>query len=175
MVPLKHYLAALGSRLNWILGAVILSLWFLLIPGGLFAPPALATNFTKTNLVDQDFSGQDLRASAFNQADLLNSNLSYADLQGVSLFGANLKEANLEGADLRDATLDLANLANANLTNAVLEGAFAYNARFEGAIIEGADFTDVELRREAQAVLCQVATGTNPVTGRQTRKTLNCG
>lgn len=31
---------------------------------------------------------------------------------------------------------------------------FVYNAQLEGAMIEGADFTDVELRRDAQALLC---------------------
>ncbi|MFY7820461.1 MAG: pentapeptide repeat-containing protein, partial [Planktothrix agardhii] len=61
-----------------------------------------------------------------------------------------------------------------NLTNAILEGAYAYNATFEGAIIDGADFTDVMLRKDSINTLCQVARGTNSVTGRNTRDTLNC-
>jgi uncharacterized protein YjbI with pentapeptide repeats len=169
-----HHSLSIVSWLPWILSIVILSLGlFGLIPAGVNGS-ALAANYAKTNLVDQDFSGQDLRDSTFNQANLLNGNLSHTDLRGVSLFGANLKEANLEGADLRDATLDLAGLIRANLTNARLEGAFAYNAKFEGAIVDGADFTDVDLRRDAQSLLCQVAKGANPVTGRETRATLNC-
>ncbi|MFN6098598.1 MAG: pentapeptide repeat-containing protein, partial [Dolichospermum sp.] len=42
------------------------------------------------------------------------------------------------------------------------------------AIIDGADFTDVLLRRDEQNKLCKVAKGTNPTTGRQTRDTLYC-
>jgi uncharacterized protein YjbI with pentapeptide repeats len=60
------------------------------------------------------------------------------------------------------------------LTNANLEGAFASNAKFEGAIIDGADFTDVLVRPDVQKMLCKVAKGTNPVTGRETRETLYC-
>jgi uncharacterized protein YjbI with pentapeptide repeats len=95
-------------------------------------------------------------------------------LRQVRFFATNLESANLEGADLSYATLDSARLVRANLKDAVLEGAFASNARFEGAIIEGADFTDVLLRQDVQDKLCQVASGTNPKTGRDTRETLFC-
>ena len=102
------------------------------------------------------------------------SNFSYADLQGVSFFGANLKLANFEGANLSYSTLDKARFNGANLKNAVLEGAYAFNAQFDGATIEGADFTDAFLDPKAEEQLCQIAIGTNPTTGRQTRDTLFC-
>lgn len=136
--------------------------------------PAAADDFNKAFLVGEDFSGRVLTDSSFTKANLRNSNLSHTDLRGVSFFGANLEKANLEGADLRNATLDTARLSEANLTNAILEGAFAFNAKFDGAIINGTDFTDVEFRLDAQKMLCKMATGTNPVTGRQTQETLNC-
>lgn len=145
-----------------------------LIPLLVLTPTALAEDYNSVVLTGADFSGQDLTDSSFTRAKLRDSNLSHANLQGVSLFGATLQGANLEGADLRNATLATARLTRANLTNALLEGAFAFNAKFDGAIIDGADFTDVELRKDAQTVLCQLAKGTNPVTGRQTRETLNC-
>jgi len=59
-------------------------------------------------------------------------------------------------------------------TNAVLEGAFATNSKFQGAIVEGADFTDVIMRPDTEAYLCEIASGTNPVTGRNTHDTLFC-
>lgn len=138
------------------------------------ATPAWAENYTKEALVNMDFSGRDLRDSQFTKANLLHSDLSHTDLRGVSFFGANLETANLEGADLRLATLDTARFTKANLTNANLEGAFAFNTKFNQATIDGADFTDVDLREDAQFDLCQVAKGVNPVTGRKTWDSLNC-
>ena len=141
---------------------------------GAIATPALAEDYNKAFLVGADFSGRVLVDSSFTKANLRGINLSHTDLRGVSFFGANLEDANLEGANLSNATLDTARLSDANLTNAILEGAFAFNAKFEGAVIDGADFTDVEFRQDAQALLCKVAKGTNPVTGRNTRDTLYC-
>ncbi|MBE9013888.1 pentapeptide repeat-containing protein, partial [Pseudanabaenaceae cyanobacterium LEGE 13415] len=36
------------------------------------------------------------------------------------------------------------------------------------------DFTDVEFRPDVLKMLCNVAKGTNPTTGRDTRETLYC-
>lgn len=141
---------------------------------GINAPPALALDYNKESLVNSDFSGRDLTDSSFTKANLRNANLSNTNLQRVSFFAANLESANLEGANLTNATLDAARFIKTNLTNAVLDGAFAANAKFDGAIIDGADFTDVLLRDDEQDKLCKVAKGTNPTTGRETRKTLLC-
>jgi uncharacterized protein YjbI with pentapeptide repeats len=138
------------------------------------ATPALADDYNKEYLVNADFSGQVLTDSSFTKANMRNSNLSHTDLQGVSFFGANLEAANLEGANLSNATLDTARLSHANLKDAVLEGAFAFNAKFDGATVEGADFTDVLFRGDVQKQLCNIASGTNPTTGRKTRETLFC-
>lgn len=159
-------------------GAVILS-WVVLVvvtvaAWGAIAPAALALDYNKETLVNQDFSGRALTDATFTKANLRNSNFSYTDLSGVSLFGANLEGVNLEGANLSNATLDTARFTRANLTNAILEGAFAFNAKFDGAVVDGADFTDVLLRQDVQKQLCQVAKGTNPKTGRETRDTLYC-
>jgi uncharacterized protein YjbI with pentapeptide repeats len=150
-----------------------------LVLGGAIAwfgnvPAALADNYNKEFLVQADFSGKDLTDSSFTKANLRGANLSRTNLEGVSFFGANLESANLESANLSEATLDSARLARANLTNAVLVGAFAFNAKFDGATVDGADFTDVLLRSDVQDQLCAIAKGTNPVTGRETRETLEC-
>ncbi|CEJ44186.1 pentapeptide repeat-containing protein [Umezakia ovalisporum] len=139
-----------------------------------YGPTAVALEYNKEILTEADFCGRDLRDSSFTKANLRQSNFSHANLRRVSFFAANLESANLESADLSFATLDSARLIKANLTNAILEGAFAANARFDGAIIDGADFTDVLLRPDEQKKLCQLAQGTNPVTGRDTRETLFC-
>lgn len=141
---------------------------------GINPAPAFALDRDKEILVGADFTGKVLTDDSFNKANLRNSNFSNADLRGVSFFAANMEEANLSGANLSGATLDLARMRNANLTNAILEGAFAYNTRLEGAIVDGADFTEALLRDDTIKKLCQVAKGTNPVTGRDTRETLFC-
>lgn len=139
-----------------------------------FTSPVLALDYNRESLIGADFSGQDLTDSEFTKANMRDSNLSHANLNGVRFFATNLESANLEGADLRNSTLDAARLTRANLKDANLEGAFAANAKFEGATIDGADFTDVALRPDIQKLLCSVAKGTNPTTGRETRETLYC-
>lgn len=135
---------------------------------------ASALEYNKEILVGKDFSGLNLTDSSFSKANLRQSNFSDANLRGVRFFAANLESANLSGADLTNATLDSARLIKANLTNAILEGAFAMNAKFDGAIVDGTDFTNILIRQDQEKKLCQLAKGTNPVTGRNTRDTLYC-
>jgi len=80
---------------------------------------------------------------------------------------------------LKNATFEKANITSANLKNAILEGAFFSNtilSKGEDPLpsIEGADFTDVGLRKDVQKTLCSIASGVNPTTGNATRDTLFC-
>jgi uncharacterized protein YjbI with pentapeptide repeats len=123
----------------------------------LFVSPSWSLDYGKRNLIGHDFSGQDLRDSQFDHANLRDADFSGANLQGVRLFSANLANANFEGADLRAADLESSRLTGANFKNALLEGAFATNTLFNGANIEGADFTDVLLSLETEEKLCEIA------------------
>jgi uncharacterized protein YjbI with pentapeptide repeats len=134
----------------------------------------LADDFTKAILVNADFSGKDLTTYEFTQATARNGKFANANLTGVSLIGGNFDSADMSGANLTNSLLDTARMTRVNLTNAILVGAFTSVTNFDGAIIDGADFTDVSLRKDVQMKLCKVAKGTNPTTGRDTRETLNC-
>jgi uncharacterized protein YjbI with pentapeptide repeats len=148
----------------------------LLLSAALAVPPAAraAMDYAKQVLIGADFHGTDLQGVTFSLTNLRDADLSGADLRGAILFGAKLQDANLSGADLRGATLDSAVLQGTDLRDARLDDAFAFNTRFLDVRIDGADFTGVPLRGDALRSLCAVATGTNPISGRDTRETLGC-
>jgi uncharacterized protein YjbI with pentapeptide repeats len=138
------------------------------------APALAAMDYAKQVLIGADFHGADLRGVTFSLTNLRDADLHDADLRDASLFGAKLQDGNLSGADLRGATLDSAVLQGTDLRNARLDDAFAFNTRFLEVRIDGADFSGVPLRGDALKNLCAVASGTNPISGRETRDTLGC-
>ena len=75
---------------------------------------------------------------------------------------------------LREVTLDSAVLDGTDLSNTNLEDSFAYSTQFENVKIQGADFTNVFLQKDIVSTFCENATGTNPITNRETRETLEC-
>ncbi len=163
--------ASLPERTSLVGLVVAATLCFLLaLPGGALA----AMDYAKQVLIGADFHGADLRGVTFNLTNLRDADLHDADLRDASLFGAKLQDANLSGTDLRGATLDSAILQGTDLRNARLDDAFAFNTRFLDVLIEGADFSGVPLRGDALKSLCAVASGTNPVSGKETRDTLGC-
>jgi uncharacterized protein YjbI with pentapeptide repeats len=133
-----------------------------------------AMDYAKQVLIGADFHETDLQGVTFNLTNLRDADFHGSDLRGASLFGAKLQDANLSDTDLRGATLDSAVLQGTDLRNARLDDAFAFNTRFLDVRIDGADFTGVPLRGDALKSLCAVATGTNPISGRETRDTLGC-
>lgn len=176
----KQFLSALFSQSNSprrgsaIAALLLLTLSLTFAATTLTPDVAHAINYDRKNLRQQDFSGQDLTDNDYTRADMTESNLSGAKLMGVRMFTTHLDRANLEGADLTGATLDGATLTKANLKNTILEGAYVISADFRGAEIEGADFTDVLFDPRVNDMLCDIADGINPVTGRETRETLYC-
>ena len=163
-----RYLSSIFRR-RWLLSCLLVCvMWFS------WATPAQGENFDRQSLRQQSFAGQDLRGNNYTSTDMAESDLSNTNLRGVRLFDTNLTKANLENADMTGATLDGTRFIRANLKNAILEGAYAFSTDFRKATIEGADFTDVDLDVKTNDMLCALATGVNPVTGRATKDTLYC-
>mmetsp|Transcript_24168 Transcript_24168/g.75916 ORF Transcript_24168/g.75916 Transcript_24168/m.75916 type:complete len:106 (+) Transcript_24168:2477-2794(+) len=63
----------------------------------------------------------------------------------------------------------------ADFTNAILKRVILTLSDLNDAKIEGADFTDALIDRPMQQKLCRYASGTNPTTGADTRRSLGCG
>lgn len=118
--------------------------------------------------------GTDLRLSNFTGAEMRDSKLVGAKLNGAYLMKAVAANADFTDADLSDALMDRGVFVNANFTNAILARVVLTSSDLNGANITNADFSDALLDNTMQMKLCKIATGTNPTTGVNTRKSLNC-
>jgi uncharacterized protein YjbI with pentapeptide repeats len=65
-------------------------------------------------------------------------------------------------------------MGGTNLRGAILSGVIASGSSFAGADITDADFSGALLDRSDQVRLCRSASGRNPVTGVDTRESLEC-
>ena len=157
---------------GWLLPAISIALCCITL--WIYPQAALADDFTKATLGSVDFSGKDLTTFEFTQASVRGGKFVNTNMTGVSLIGGDFDSADFTGANLTNAALDTTRMTRANLTKTILVGAFVTNTNFGGAIIDGADFTDVLLRKDVQKKLCAIAKGTNPVTGKDTRESLEC-
>lgn len=122
----------------------------------------------------KDYSGQNLVRAEFANVQLTAANFQGADLQGAVFNGSTLTQANLQGINFSNGIAYLSDLSKANLSDAILTSAMLLKSNFRGAIVTGADFTDAVLDREQVLQLCQNASGTNSVTGADTRESLGC-
>lgn len=123
----------------------------------------------------KDLTGSNYEGAQFYKVNFRQTNFTNANLKRANMFGSFAKGANFKGADLTQADIESVDFQQANLTDAILTEAEVAGAQFRELVsIDGSDWTDVNLRKDQRKYLCQMATGTNPVTGNVTKETLLC-
>lgn len=86
-----------------------------------FNTPGKRAAFWRTNLMNVDFSGADLRSAYFGGTILHNANFNGANLEAADFFGAELVGADLRGANLQRTDLRCANLHHTLLDSPIYQ------------------------------------------------------
>ena len=157
----------------WALSAVCALM--LLLPGPVLA--SSSSSLKASSLVDVEdlnFAGQDLQTKEFVGEKFNGVDFSGADLRGVVFNGSSLQGANLSGVDFTDGIAYTSSFRDANLRGAIFNSALLLQSYFPNADVTDADFTFAVVDRVQLGVLCENASGTNPVTGVDTRDSLGC-
>jgi hypothetical protein len=146
-----------------------------------WVPPALAVSPAEgvsaevnLDLETKNFAGQVLIDQRFTKLELEGANFAGADLRGTVFNSTDLTGANLRGINFENGMAYHTILRRADLSDAILVNTFLLQSRFDDAIVTNADFKDAVLDLQEKIKLCKTASGRNPVTGRDTRKSLGC-
>lgn len=131
---------------------------------------------TKDLKGDTSFAGAKNVGKDFTQVDAKGVDFRNSDLSGSRFYRAKLESAKFDAAILQGASLEDSDLVDASFEGANLSGAYLSASIEEVKTIKGADFSDALMQKKTKQKLCQRsdATGTNPVTGVETRDSLMC-
>lgn len=131
-------------------------------------------NYTLTIVQNRDFSHQNLKRASFAGADAQGANFQGTNLAESILTKASFLETDLTDANLTDSLADRVTFNKSNLTNSLFVDAILSSSTFGGTIVTGADFSGALIDRYQISLMCQNASGINPVTGVATRDSLGC-
>lgn len=153
---------------------IVISLVFMpLFPANAASSSAIRSDRV-INALNRNYAGQSLISVEFGDSNLEGADFNHADLRGAVFNGAKLKNANLQEVDFSNGIAYITDFSGADLTNAVLNSAMLLKSTFQGTTIVGADFSDATLDRDQVIELCKSASGTNSITGIDTRESLEC-
>lgn len=138
------------------------------------ASSAAIRAFDDVEKVVDNYAGQNLIKVEFGDASLKGVDFSSADLRGAVFNGANLAKANWNKANFGDGIAYITNFAGADLSDAIFDSAMLLRSNFKGANVNGADFSFAVIDKTQVLEMCKTASGTNPVTGVDTRQSLGC-
>ena len=107
---------------------------------------------------------------------MTKTDVSGADFKEAYFSKGFLRDSNFENADFSNAIVDRASFQGSSLKGALFTNSVLTGTSFEGANVENVDFSEAALGVYDVRNLCKnpTLTGSNPVTGVETRFSAGC-
>ncbi len=157
--------------------STILASSFAFVPLSSFAVSGGGVDYATANIRSFNFNKQQLINKDFTQCDAVGATFVEANLKGSRFYRANLKNADFSKANLNGVSLEDTDLSDALFKDAVLTNSYLSGSIIDAKVLTNVDFSD-SIINPPQTVqrLCgrSDVTGTNPVTGVDTRESLLC-